>query len=204
MTYSIMIPGRHSSLYQSLSGKAKILGTLVGVAGAMILTFFKGMELNFSTSVNLLKPHSLGGHDPTALRQEFGDRVMGSILAVASCFSYSIWLIIQVQILFGSAFFITMAGYDVLTITHVPNGFDSSCSIRSLHGEEQGAMAHGAWHSTLLSCLLAVLIVIGLYLVLWGKRKEGAEATVGNFPADLVVVVEEPGETQRQKTADSG
>ncbi|KAK8943527.1 hypothetical protein KSP40_PGU008983 [Platanthera guangdongensis] len=38
------------------------------------------MELNFSTSVNLLKPHSNGGHDQTVLHYESGDRIMGSIL----------------------------------------------------------------------------------------------------------------------------
>ncbi|KAK8940157.1 hypothetical protein KSP40_PGU000170 [Platanthera guangdongensis] len=82
---------------KNLSGKAKIIGSLVGVAGATILTFLKGMELNFSTSVNLLKPHSNGGHDQTVLHYESGDRIMGSILVVASYFSYSIWLIIQVE-----------------------------------------------------------------------------------------------------------
>ncbi|KAK8968689.1 hypothetical protein KSP40_PGU017625 [Platanthera guangdongensis] len=58
----------------------------------MILTFLKEMELNFSTSVNLLKPHSNDGHD-----HESGVCIMGSILAVASCFSYSIWIIIQAK-----------------------------------------------------------------------------------------------------------
>ncbi|KAK8967340.1 WAT1-related protein [Platanthera guangdongensis] len=70
--------------------KEKIVGTLVRVAGAMILTFLKGMELNFSTGANLLKPHSNGGHDQTTLHHDSGDRIMGSILAVASCFSPSI------------------------------------------------------------------------------------------------------------------
>ncbi|KAK8960520.1 WAT1-related protein [Platanthera guangdongensis] len=83
---------------QTLFGKAKILGSLVGVVGATILTFLKGMELKFSTSVNLLKLHSNGGHDQKALHYESGDRIMGSILAVASYFSYLIWLIIQAKI----------------------------------------------------------------------------------------------------------
>ncbi|KAK8961411.1 WAT1-related protein [Platanthera guangdongensis] len=80
---------------KTLSGKAKILGSLVGVAGATILTFFKGMELNFSTSVNLLKPHSNGGHDQTLLHYESGDRIMGSILA-AKCARF-IHVITQAQ-----------------------------------------------------------------------------------------------------------
>ncbi|KAK8942303.1 ATPase 11, plasma membrane-type [Platanthera guangdongensis] len=48
----------------------------------MILTFLKGMELNFSISVYLLKPHSNGEHDQTTLYHESGDHIMGSILDI--------------------------------------------------------------------------------------------------------------------------
>ncbi|KAK8942300.1 ATPase 11, plasma membrane-type [Platanthera guangdongensis] len=40
------------------------------------------MELNFSISVNLLKPHSNGEHDQTTLYHESGDHIMGSILDI--------------------------------------------------------------------------------------------------------------------------
>ncbi|KAK8953173.1 hypothetical protein KSP40_PGU012535 [Platanthera guangdongensis] len=46
----------------------------------MILTFHKEMELNFSTSVNLLKLHSNDGHDhghdQTSLHHESGDCII--------------------------------------------------------------------------------------------------------------------------------
>ncbi|PKA64360.1 WAT1-related protein [Apostasia shenzhenica] len=64
----------------------------------MILTFFKGKELNLSTSINLLNPHSssAAGVPP---QYELGNRVLGSIMAIACCFSYAIWLIIQAKMI---------------------------------------------------------------------------------------------------------
>ncbi|KAF2321268.1 hypothetical protein GH714_038417 [Hevea brasiliensis] len=48
----------------TLAGKAKVAGTLMGIGGAMLLTFCKGAEIHiWSTHVNLMKlvtPH--GGH----------------------------------------------------------------------------------------------------------------------------------------------
>ncbi|KAK8970060.1 hypothetical protein KSP40_PGU004716 [Platanthera guangdongensis] len=50
------------------------------------------MELNFSTSVYLLKPHSNGGHYQTVLHYDSGDRIMGSILAVENKDSLERWV----------------------------------------------------------------------------------------------------------------
>ncbi|KAK8959797.1 hypothetical protein KSP40_PGU006441 [Platanthera guangdongensis] len=50
------------------------------------------MELNFSTSVNILKPHSNGRHDQTVLHYESNDRIMGSILAVENKDSWERWV----------------------------------------------------------------------------------------------------------------
>ena len=42
-------------------GKAKLIGTLTGISGAMLLTFFKGAEIHTgSFHVTLLHPHN--GH----------------------------------------------------------------------------------------------------------------------------------------------
>ena len=79
---------------KALSGQAKVLGTLVGVGGAMVLTFYKGADVNlWSSKLDLIKPSHGGASSP---HHESGNRVMGSLLAVASCFSYAVWLIIQV------------------------------------------------------------------------------------------------------------
>jgi len=83
---------------KALSGQAKVLGTLVGVGGAMVLTFYKGGNVNlWSSKLDLIKSsHDSEGAPAAAPHQESGNRVMGSLLAIASCFSYAVWLIIQV------------------------------------------------------------------------------------------------------------
>lgn len=78
------------------AGKAKVAGTLMGIGGAMILTFYKGVEINlWETHVNLLKTTTSTDHSPAA--HQSGDRALGSLLAVCSCLCYALWLIIQVQ-----------------------------------------------------------------------------------------------------------
>lgn len=79
--------------WKTSSGAAKIMGTALGVGGAMLLTFYKGVDLNlWKTNVNLLN----GQHHSSHV-QNSSNRVMGSLLAIGSCISYSIWLIIQVS-----------------------------------------------------------------------------------------------------------
>lgn len=76
---------------RSPAGLAKVSGTAVSIGGAMLLTFYKGVELTFWPSgVDLMK-HSAA---PAAVEQ--GNHAIGSLLAVASCISCAIWLIIQV------------------------------------------------------------------------------------------------------------
>ncbi|ONK57239.1 uncharacterized protein A4U43_C10F18030 [Asparagus officinalis] len=48
---------------KSVSGQAKVLGTIVGIGGAMTLTFYKGADINlFSSKFNLIKSsQDIGG-----------------------------------------------------------------------------------------------------------------------------------------------
>ncbi|KAL3724112.1 hypothetical protein ACJRO7_036176 [Eucalyptus globulus] len=86
-----------------IEGKAKVLGTLIGIGGAMVLTFYKGFEIRmWSTHVDLLHHHShqplpANHHPAFSNRTEHGAHVLGSMLAVGSCASYSLWLIIQTK-----------------------------------------------------------------------------------------------------------
>ena len=77
------------------AGKAKVLGTLLSISGAMILTFYKGVDLKlWSTNINLLH------HGAAASQQSSNDQILGSILAVVACMCFAVWLIIQVTLLF--------------------------------------------------------------------------------------------------------
>ena len=76
-------------------GKAKVLGTILSIGGAMILTFYKGVEMNiWSTNINFLHHHH---HDMTVSQQSSsGNQALGGFLGVASAVSMAIWMILQV------------------------------------------------------------------------------------------------------------
>ncbi|KAL5156568.1 WAT1-related protein [Glycine soja] len=68
------------------AGKAKVVGTVMGIGGAMMLSFYKNIEIHiWSTHVNLMpniiKPHNVS---PT--------KISGSFIAFGTCLSYSVWL----------------------------------------------------------------------------------------------------------------
>lgn len=80
----------------TMAGKAKAVGTLMGIGGAMLLTFYKGAKIDlWETHVNLLKTSASADHSPAV--HQSSDRALGSLLAVCSCLCYALWLIIQVQ-----------------------------------------------------------------------------------------------------------
>lgn len=72
----------------------KLLGTLTGIGGAMILTFYKGRRLClWSTNIALLH------REPSSHDAPIGSLLLGCILAFAAALSYSVWLIIQVRVI---------------------------------------------------------------------------------------------------------
>ncbi|CAL5434451.1 unnamed protein product [Camellia sinensis] len=83
--------------FGTTAGKAKVLGTLICIGGAMLLTFYKGAEIDiFSTNVNLLhksQPHR-GGHVASS-HEEGGNHALGALLIVCCCFSAAAGLIVQ-------------------------------------------------------------------------------------------------------------
>ncbi|KAK8699920.1 hypothetical protein V6N13_018328 [Hibiscus sabdariffa] len=85
--------------FGTMAGKAKVLGTLIGLGGAMVFTFYKGFEINFgSTHLDLLhhlhhaSASSSSGSHPSSVHH-----VLGALLALGSCTSYAIWLNIQTK-----------------------------------------------------------------------------------------------------------
>ena len=84
----------------TLSGKAKIAGTVAGIGGAMLFIFYKGVEIHlWSTHVDLLHhdhQHVAPSHRGSA------SHVLGILLCLASSFSYAMWLILQVTFQFNN------------------------------------------------------------------------------------------------------
>lgn len=80
---------------RKLAGQAKLVGIFLSIGGAMILTFYKGEEINlWSTNINLAKH---GADHATRKHALLGNQVLGSLLALAACVSFAIWYIIQVS-----------------------------------------------------------------------------------------------------------
>ncbi|XP_057788889.1 WAT1-related protein At1g25270-like [Salvia miltiorrhiza] len=80
---------------KTMAGKAKLMGTLLSIGGAMLLTFYKGFEVNFlSTHIDLLQKSQ--GHVAEA-HHNSGNNVLGLLLALACCFSASVGLIVQTK-----------------------------------------------------------------------------------------------------------
>lgn len=84
---------------RTTSGKAKIMGTLIGIGGAMVLTFVKGKDIEIGTFHFNLLPEK-GGQPPVKATAGGAKTVMGALCALASGVSYAFWLIIQVNKLF--------------------------------------------------------------------------------------------------------
>ncbi|XP_062225624.1 WAT1-related protein At1g68170-like [Phragmites australis] len=203
------------------AGQAKLLGTLVGMGGAMLLTFYKGPEIKILRRlprlrlVRVTEDHHSG--PPSARNQ-----VLGSLLGVISCFSYATWLVIQAKAgqvypcHYSIAAMVCLFGALQSTLVAVCVHRDMEhwrlgLNIRLYSSAYAGLIASGSAFPLLSWCLRkrgplfiavfsplmlifvaalssilldealhlgsvlgSVLIVSGLYLVLWGKAKEVA------------------------------
>ncbi|PWA42333.1 eamA domain, WAT1-related protein [Artemisia annua] len=79
-----------------ITGKAKVVGTLVAVGGAMLLTFYKGQPLNFlSTHFNILHGgQRMDGHVATSHKTS-SHQIMGAVLALAYTLAISLYFNLQ-------------------------------------------------------------------------------------------------------------
>ncbi|KAJ4827759.1 hypothetical protein Tsubulata_020858, partial [Turnera subulata] len=78
-------------------GLAKVLGTAVCIGGAMVLTFYKGIEINlWHTNINLLNIHH--GRHHIHREPSTRDQVLGLALALIACVLYAFWMILQAKI----------------------------------------------------------------------------------------------------------
>ncbi|CAL5032160.1 unnamed protein product [Urochloa decumbens] len=238
------------------SGRAKLAGTLVGLGGAMVVTFYRGPELAFMH--RLARAVGLHRHDhdgrlaaqgPAAAANatSAAARVVGSFLAIASCFSYAVWLVIQARV--GEAFpchysiaaLVCLAGGAqsallALCFRHDAQHWRLGLGVRLYASAYAGLVASGFAFPLMSWCLRvrgplyvamfgpliivfvavlssvfldetlhlgialgAVLIVAGLYMVLWGKAREAHEKAAGVLPED-----EELGKETSAPAADAG
>ncbi|KAL3641137.1 hypothetical protein CASFOL_016105 [Castilleja foliolosa] len=69
-------------------GWAKIIGTILGLSGATIITFYKG-------------PHLYSGHANNLIAKDYTKQewIKGSILLLCSLITWALWLVMQVSVL---------------------------------------------------------------------------------------------------------
>ncbi|TKY59554.1 WAT1-related protein [Spatholobus suberectus] len=206
------------------AGMAKLLGTLTGIGGAMILTFYKGRKLCFwSTHIDLLHHAPLPHGAPT------GSLLWGCILAFAASLSYSLWLIIQTKMSEKFPWHYSIAALTSVTASILSvifalctekdwSQWKLGWNLRLLTAASAGILASGVCYALLAWCVRikgplfasafsplmlvlvtlagpvvldeclnvgsligSVLIVGGLYMLLWGKSKETRRE-----PSDMV------------------
>ncbi|KAL0334450.1 UNVERIFIED_CONTAM: WAT1-related protein [Sesamum angustifolium] len=187
------------------AGKAKVTGTFMCIGGAMLLTFYKGCEVNiWSTHFDLLhRSQQPGGHVAAANHKSVSN-ILGPLLALACCFTSSLSLIIQAKMSetypchYSSTALISVMGSVQAVVFALCTGivasglmwaFIMSC-VRM-----RGPLFVSVFNPLLLvivavagslllneklhlgSVLGAAIIICGLYSVLWGKSKEMKKIT---------------------------
>lgn len=89
--------GKEKASMTTKAGRTKVLGALICMGGAVLLIFYKGIPLT--------NPHSRAAttdilnHADTMISGKKRQRwVVGSILSLAGCFTWSLWFLIQAKI----------------------------------------------------------------------------------------------------------
>ncbi|KAI9087232.1 hypothetical protein K1719_030867 [Acacia pycnantha] len=99
ITFIMAVCFRLESLnLRAAAGKAKIIGTIIAISGAMILTFFKGAQIN-TGSFHITLMHHRNGHvgSPQSSPSGGSNTLLGALCSMGSNFSYALWLIIQTK-----------------------------------------------------------------------------------------------------------
>ncbi|XP_024311435.1 WAT1-related protein At1g09380 isoform X2 [Brachypodium distachyon] len=225
-TFIVAILSRMETLkLKKPSGRAKLGGTLVGLGGAMLLTFYKGPEIKFLHHLaHGLNSHAHGNHKQLLIPPPAaGTRILGSFLAITSCFSFAIWLTIQAKVSqvypchYSIAALVCVFGAMQSTLLALCMHRDADhwrlgLNVRLYSSAYAGIVASGSAFPLMSWCLRkkgplyvsmfgplivvfvavmssivleetlhlgivlgAVLIVAGLYMVLWGKAREQEE-----------------------------
>ncbi|XP_039015406.1 WAT1-related protein At1g68170-like [Hibiscus syriacus] len=216
VTFIIAITlGLEKLALRTMAGKAKVLGTALGIGGAMILTFYKGFQFNISTHINLL-PHKHNASNSSNATHY----LLGAFLAFVCCICYALWMNIQAKMgekypyYYSSTALISLIGTVqavafALCVERDMSQWRLGWNIRLLTVAYAGVFGMGltfwliAWcvgikgplYTSIFSPLTlvlvaiagslflqeklylgsivgAVLIVVALYVVLWGKSKE--------------------------------
>ncbi|KAF4365727.1 hypothetical protein G4B88_009450 [Cannabis sativa] len=172
-------------------GISKVIGTIFCVAGASVITLYKGPTI-YSPSPPLLQHYSVpvvGGGDIGASGKSW---TLGCVYLIGHCLSWSGWLVLQAPVLkkYPARLSVTSwtCFYGLIQFGVVASGIAFAVQIWCI---DRGGPVFVAVYQpvqTLVVAIMAslalgeefylggiigaVLIIVGLYLVLWGKSEE--------------------------------
>ncbi|KAF9595108.1 hypothetical protein IFM89_037042 [Coptis chinensis] len=218
ITFVMAVPFRMETVgIKKITGQAKVLGTVVCVAGAMFMSFYKGEP------ISVIKPS--GWHWRYAENISTGSSsgkvsFIGPLFVIGSCVAWSGWFILQGRMgqkfkapYTTTALMCFMASFQCAAIAacfqHHPKEWSLGSRIRLIGAlyngvvgsgvtfflmswciEKKGPLYVSAFNPFLLiivaifgwavlgekvyagSAVGSFFIVVGLYVVLWGKEKE--------------------------------
>ncbi|CAH9071134.1 unnamed protein product [Cuscuta epithymum] len=81
------------------SGKAKAIGTLICLSGAMLLTLYRGPEFHiWRSNVDLFHLSHPHGNTVTSSKGNSGSFTLGAAITLMSCFCYALWIVLLAKI----------------------------------------------------------------------------------------------------------
>ncbi|KAF3324757.1 WAT1-related protein [Carex littledalei] len=206
---------------KSKAGMTKILGALLSLIGAMVLTLYKGVPLTHKTTHQISPVHTAEIESSNSPKKW----MLGSVAMLGNVFCFSFWILLQSKVsekypvVYSSTAFVSVLSF--LQVAGLAVAIERSPSVWLPRGTVEiiaviyaGAAASGigfvllTWavqkrgpvftsafipliqlfvalidfavlHEPLFfgSILGAVLLIAGLYLLLWGKKKEASIQT---------------------------
>ncbi|KAM7467365.1 hypothetical protein LguiB_014927 [Lonicera macranthoides] len=168
--------------WRTATGKAKVMGTLVALGGAMILTFYKGPQINMSTNVNLV--HTSQAPGPVAApAHKSGQMILGSLLSLGCCISYALWLILQAKMAERYP-----CPYSATALTVFFGSFQGA--IFAICTQSSWSQWKLGWNIGLLTIAYTGIVASGLMftMVAWCVRKRGPLFVSVFNPLGLVLV----------------
>ncbi|KAF7116173.1 hypothetical protein RHSIM_RhsimUnG0037900 [Rhododendron simsii] len=198
---SITVIGRLESVgIRKKARQAKVLGTVVCVGGAMLLSFYQGSVVMGGSSIHWKYANNMGKGNSSSTTND-KKFMLGPFLLIASNIFWGAWLIIQTfadHPIVVELFYLSYIKYFTYTYEDYSRhpeakiGLNYSapyttsvliCLMASIESEIIGISVVrdlSAWSlspiirvvSTLYAIVGSVLIVMGLYTVIWGKKRE--------------------------------
>ncbi|TVU48366.1 hypothetical protein EJB05_08000, partial [Eragrostis curvula] len=158
---------------KSLRGVAKVAGTVVSFAGVTTITLYKG------TAIASLWRAPIHIHGSNAV-QVHESWMKGSFLAVASCICWSFWYILQGITCNGLAVFLQLW-------CNKKKGPVFVSMFGPLSTIMVAILAYFIFGENLYvgSIIGGVVVIVGLYMLLWGKDKDHEQKTSKGHEVEL-------------------